>query len=188
MKDPKRHEQALLELLALTMSERRDTVALDVRRRSPRYRDVPAHDLAEALGVPDPWKPGSDWSFTQYAEIVKVEQYAGNHSPASELVYPIKDSVDAKRFELLLDLSAPLDDVEAPSYSFLLRTEREALEQAIAEQQLERNESNAGAHTGPYSRMLFGSRHGPAPPARRHSAPVRAADYQDGCQRNEEIA
>jgi hypothetical protein len=138
---------------------------------------VPPHDLAEALGVPDPWKPGSDGSFTQYAEIVKVEQYARNHSPASGLVYLIKDSVDAKRFELLVDPSAPLDDVEAPSFSFLLsapraglrparprggssrvaqphlleRTEREALQQAIAGQQLESNQSNGMCCIARYS-------------------------------------
>lgn len=135
-------EEALRELLAVPMSERRDAVARDVRRRSPRYRDIPAHDLADALGVSEPWRPRSDWSFTRYAEIVTVEEYARNSSPASELVYLIEHSVDPKRFERLLELSKPLDDADAPSFSFLLKTEREALEHAIAEQRLESNESN----------------------------------------------
>lgn len=124
------------------MSERRDTVARDVRRRSPRYRDIPAHDLAEALGVPQPERPCSDWSFTWYAEIVTVEEYARGYSPASELVYLIEDSVDPKRFQRLLELSEPLDDAEAPSFSFLSKEEREALDLAIAEEQLEGSKSN----------------------------------------------
>lgn len=142
MKDLNGPEEALQELLAQSMSERRDAVARDVRRRFPRYRDLPAHDLAEALGVPQPECPGDGWSFTQYAQIVSVEEYARNCSPASELVYLIEDSVDPTRFQRLLELSEPLDKVEAPSFSFLRKDERHALEHAIAEQQLEDNQSN----------------------------------------------
>ncbi len=126
----------------MPITDRCAAIARDVRRRSPRYRDVPAHDLAEALGVPQPERPCSDWSFTRYAEIVTAEEYARNYSPASELVYLIENTVDAKRFQRLLELSMPLDDAAAPSFSFLLKKERDALEHAIAEQQLQSNASN----------------------------------------------
>jgi hypothetical protein len=47
-------ESLLRELLQMPLEVRLDRVALDVRKRSPRFRTIPAHDLAAALGVPDP--------------------------------------------------------------------------------------------------------------------------------------
>lgn len=69
-------EQALAELLALDMDSRRTAVAKDVRSRSPRYRCIPAHDRADALGIPESRRPGSEWSFTRYARMMTVEEYA----------------------------------------------------------------------------------------------------------------
>jgi hypothetical protein len=135
-------EQALAELVALSMESRRDAVAKDLRRRSPRYRCIAPHDLAEALGVPDADRPGDEWSFTRYAMLMTVEEYAECNSPASEVVYMIEDSVDPERFEELLRLSEPLDEVEKPSFSFLTKSERSDIENAIAERELEANESN----------------------------------------------
>ena len=135
-------EQALAELLALGVENRRAAVAKDVRSRSPRYRNIPAHDLAEALGIPEPWKPGEGWTFTRYARLMTVEEYAMYNSPASEVTYMIEDSLDPERLEELIRLSEPLDDVEKPCFSFLTRSERNDIEDAIAERQLEANESN----------------------------------------------
>jgi len=73
---------------------------------------------------------------------VSVEEYARNNSPASELVYLIEESVDQARFQRLLELSVPLDQDEAPSFSFLHEHERRVLEHAIAERQLKSNELN----------------------------------------------
>lgn len=134
--------QALAELLVLTMDSRRDAVAKDVRSRSPRYRSIPAHDLAEALGIPEPWKPGEGWTFTRYARLMTVEEYAMYNLPASEVIYMIEASLDPERLEELIRLSEPLDDVEKPRFSFLTRSERSSIEDAIAERQLEANESN----------------------------------------------
>lgn len=135
-------EQALAELLALDMDSRRTAVAKDVRSRSPRYRCIPAHDLADALGIPESRRPGSEWSFTRYARMMTVEEYAMYNSPASEVIYMIEDSLDPERLEELIRLSEPLDDVEKPRFSFLTRSERNNIEDAIAERQLEANESN----------------------------------------------
>jgi hypothetical protein len=135
-------EQALAELLALDMDSRRTAVAKDVRSRSPRYRCIPAHDLADALGIPESRRPGSEWSFTRYARLMTVEEYAQYNSPASEVIYMIEDSLDPERLEELIRLSEPLDDVEKPCFSFLTRSERNDIEDAIAERQLEANESN----------------------------------------------
>jgi hypothetical protein len=87
-------ELALAELVALGVESRRATVAKDVRSRSPRYRCVPAHDLADALGIPESRRPGSEWSFTRYARLMTVEEYAQYNSPASEVIYMIEDSLN----------------------------------------------------------------------------------------------
>jgi hypothetical protein len=71
-----------------------------------------------------------------------VEEYAQYNSPASEVIYMIEDSLDPERLEELIRLSEPLDDVEKPCFSFLTRSERSSIEDAIAERQLEANESN----------------------------------------------
>jgi hypothetical protein len=135
-------EQALAVLLALDMNGRRTAVVKDVRSRSPRYRCIPAHDLADALGIPESRRPGSEWSFTRYARLMTVEEYAQSNSPASEVIYMIEDSLDPERLEELMRLSEPLDDDEKPRFSFLTRSERSSIEDAIAQRQLEANESN----------------------------------------------
>ena len=133
---------SLQTLLALSVDERREAVAKDVRRRVPQFSTISAHDLADALDVPEHWRPGNEWSFTRYAPIVSVEEHARYHSPASELVYLIEDAVSAERFQQLLKHSEPLDDTDDPSFAFLTKGERSRLEDAIAEKQMEANESN----------------------------------------------
>lgn len=132
----------LQTLLALPLCERREAVARDLRRQTPQFNAIPAHDLADALGVPEPWRPGGGWSFTRYAPIVSVEEYARDNSPASELVYMIEKTISAERFQQLLKHSESLDDSENPSFPFLTKVERSRLEQAIAEEQMEANASN----------------------------------------------
>ena len=136
------HDPGLQALLALPPGERRDAVAKDVRRRAPQFSAIPAHDLADALDVPEHWRPGREWSFTRYAPIVSVEEHARYNSPASELVYLIEEAVTAERFQQLLKHSEPLDESDEPSFAFLTKGERSRLEDAIAEKQMEANESN----------------------------------------------
>lgn len=135
-------EQALAELMKHDLDSRRDLVAEDVGKPSPRYSGISPHDLAEALGVPDADQPGPEWSFTRYAEIITVEDYAMNNPPGSEVIYLIRDSTDPDRFAELLQLAEAEDDVDEPDFSFLTGTERSKLETAIAENQLEENGSN----------------------------------------------
>jgi len=135
-------DPGLQNLLAIPPGERRDAVAKDVRRRAPHFSAIPAHDLADALDVPEHWRPGSEWSFTRYAPIVSVEEHARYNSPASELVYLIEEAVTAERFQQLLKHSEPLDESDEPSFAFLTKGERSRLEEAIAEKQMEANESN----------------------------------------------
>jgi hypothetical protein len=141
---------ALQSLLSMDMEQRREEIARDLRRRRARYRDIEPHDLAEALGVPQPDLPCSgDWSFTTYAEIVSVEEYAKCCDPASEIVYIIQHKVSAERFQQLLELSEGLDATDSPSFQFLSKEERTLLELAIAEEELEgaqMNGTNTIAH------------------------------------------
>jgi len=133
---------ALAKLLTLDLNGRREAVAKDVRSRSPLYRCIPAHDLAEALGIQEADRPGAGWSFTRYAPLLTVEEFARHHSTASEVVYMLEGLVKPERFEKLQLLCARAGSVEQPSFSFLTRGERKYIEKAVAEQQLEANESN----------------------------------------------
>jgi len=117
-------DPGLQALLALPPGERRDAVAKDVRRRAPQFSAIPAHDLADALDVPEHWRPGSEWSFTRYAPIVSVEEHARYNFPASELVYLIEEVVSAERFQQLLKHSESLDESDDPSFAFLTKGRR----------------------------------------------------------------
>lgn len=65
-------EAGLRTLLALPLGERRDAVAKDLCRRAPPFSVIPVHDLADALDVPEHWRPGNEWSFTRNAPIATV--------------------------------------------------------------------------------------------------------------------
>ena len=168
-------DPGLPTLLALPPGERRDAVAKDIRRRAPQFSAIPAHDLADALDVPEHWRPGSEWSFTRYAPIVSVEEHARHNSPASELVYLIEEAVSAERFQQLLKHSEPLDESDDPSFAFLTKGERSRLEDAIAEKQMEANESTgmnciARCSVESASFLLIFYRHSPLQPEGKNSA------------------
>jgi hypothetical protein len=136
---------SLQTLLALSLDERREAVARDVRRRAPQFSTISAHDLADALDVPEHWRPGNEWSFTRYAPIVSAEEHARYNSPASELVYLIEDAVSAERFQQLLKHSEPLDDADDPSFAFLTKGRTQPpggcdRREADGSQRVERNE------------------------------------------------
>jgi hypothetical protein len=135
-------EVALKTLLEMPIADRIRAIAEDVRTRRDRYKGIYAHDLANALGVPQPESPSKDWQFIRYAKKETVEAFALCFTPASEIVYLIEGKVPPERFKELLEKSAPLDDIEEPQFDFLTPDEREQLEDAIAADQLEGNESN----------------------------------------------
>ena len=139
---PGEPDDALEALLALPASARPDAVARDLKSRSPRFAVIPPHDLADALGVPDSWKPDSDWSFVRYAPIMTLEEYAQDFDLGPEVLYLIEDLVEPHRFQRLLAMWESLPETESPGFENLRADEREALVLAIARQQLEANECN----------------------------------------------
>jgi hypothetical protein len=134
----------LKQLLAMKLEDRLEAVAQDLQSKTERFSSIEARALAGALGISDCERPGSgeDWSFIRYAHIVSVEEHAQMCSPASEAVCLIEDQVKPDRFAVLLTLSEPLDETDDPKFDFLTKDEREMLEQAIAEEDLERHSSN----------------------------------------------
>jgi hypothetical protein len=135
----------LRELLAVPLSERIERVANDVLLHQDKFRTLAAHDLAEALGVPQPECPSGDWSFTRYAKRQSVEEYAKRYSSPSEfaeIVYALEDSVSPTRFNELLKEASRFDDVGPPKFDFLTREERELLEEIIVSDELEANSAN----------------------------------------------
>lgn len=145
----KDRNSALQKLTALPIKARVEAVAKDIKEKTRKFSAIEAHDLAEALGVPDADQPGPDWSFTASALIVSVEQFAAQNDPPSEIVYLIQDIVSPSRFEKLLALASPLDKQKKPRFDFLTKRERSLLEDKIAEDSLQNNMScgmNSIAH------------------------------------------
>lgn len=134
---------ALEELMALPIDKRIEAIDQDLSLFEKRFERIDSFDLAAALEVPEFQKPGNEWSFVRYAEIISVEEYARFCSPASEIVYLIQNDVSETRFQRLIALSEPLDTIDEPNFEFLTAIERSDLERAIAEKQLEANSSNA---------------------------------------------
>ncbi len=135
-------EEALHELLCLSFAERCDAIAVDVNHSFPRYSAIDAYALAEALGVEQPEKPGIGWSFTSYAHLVSVEDYAEIQTPVSEIIFLVEGMIEPRRFAELCKNFQLLDNVSKPNFSFLTSEERTSLEKAIADNELEGNASN----------------------------------------------
>ncbi len=129
----------LQKLLAMPLAERIKAVDEDVRTRRDEFGGIEPHDLAQAIGIPESEAPGSEWTFTYYAEIDSVESYAQQTSPVSEIIYLIENKVRAERFNILREKFSSLDDVKQPTFDFLIPEERRVLEHAIAAEQLEGN-------------------------------------------------
>lgn len=131
-------------LLTMNLEDRLEAVAQDLQSKTQQFSSIDAQSLASALGISDCERPGSgeNWSFVRYAQIVSVEEHAQMQSPASEVVYLIEDQVEPDRFAELQTLSEPLDETDNPKFDFLTKGEREMLELAIAEKDLERHSSN----------------------------------------------
>lgn len=140
--EPQGHEDVLEELLKLgEVEDRIRLVADDVRTNTDRFRSIPPHELAEALGVPQPECP-ADWEFICSAEIRPIEECAANVNPVSELVYLVQDEIEPDRFHELVDQFSSLDELAEPNFSFLTNDEKQLLEVALAQQQLGRNLEN----------------------------------------------
>ena len=143
----------LQRLLAMPVAQRIEAVVKDLVTREDEFREIEAHDLADALGVSDSREPGSAnrWNFTAYGVKVNIEEYADLHDPASELVYLIQDKVSAERFRALVNLSSDLDQVKKPDFHFLTPEERKLLEEAIGSEELTANQANGMCCIAHYS-------------------------------------
>lgn len=141
-KHPEASQVALKTLLQMPIADRIQAIAEDVRSRRDKYKDIDAHDLADALGVPQPEAPGCEWEFIRYAEKETAEMYARCFTPVSKMVYLIEDKVSPERFKELLERSASLDEIEEPRFDFLTDQEREQLENTISANRLEANSLN----------------------------------------------
>jgi hypothetical protein len=59
-KNRRKSASPLEQLLTMPVAERIEAVVKDLLTRQDRFRDIDAHDLAEAIGVSDKQNPGSD--------------------------------------------------------------------------------------------------------------------------------
>src|SRR5581483_8882597 len=135
----------LQELLAMSVGKRLNAVAKDLRARRKRYNKIDEFDLADALGVETPRRPGDGWWFAHYAEKVTAEECASNGDGAGELIYRLEGKVPAERFEVLRKKAEQFDEEGGDKFTFLKARERKLLEDGIAEEELEANQMN-GMH------------------------------------------
>ena len=133
---------ALKKLLSLSLLERITAVADDVDTRRNEFAQIDAHDLAHALGVEQPENPASGWNICSYAEQQSLEEQADHNSSVEGFVEHLKDKVTDSRFKLLEYKFEKLEDSGEWDFSFLDDEEREIIEQALAEEDLEQNQSN----------------------------------------------
>ena len=131
---------ALPKLLMMSLQDRIDAVAIDLVSKRDAFKEIDAHDLADALGMPS--DALSDWAFVRYQEQITVEDYAESTSPASEIVYALEGKVTKKRLKELLRRTKDFPDFERTSFAFLSEHEREALENEVTRKRLVSNSSN----------------------------------------------
>jgi hypothetical protein len=85
----------------MQLTQRLDAIVEDLLTHKDKFRKIDAHDLAQALGVPENTQPGKGWQFTTAVLEIDIEEYASMNYPASELVYLIQKDVSAERFDEL---------------------------------------------------------------------------------------
>ena len=131
------HSSGLLkELLALPLAQRLDAVHDDLLKRSDKFREIDPHDLAEALGVPQPESPSGEWSFTRLVEKRSLEDYADTSS-ASEVFQEIEGIKNKFPNKRLSYLERYYIDAQKSDLGVLTAEERSLLEEAIALRELE---------------------------------------------------
>jgi hypothetical protein len=129
-------EALLKELLGMDDDAKRiQVVADDVRSRADHFRGISPHDLAEALGVPQPDCP-ADWENICSAEILTLEERELDLDEFSFLVYIIRDKVDPGRLAIITNEAEELDKAGSTQFDFLTKEEKHLIEVALAERDL----------------------------------------------------
>lgn len=140
------NNNTLKGLLKLSIAKRREMIANDLKKKKPEFSNIPPHDLADALGVPDSRRPiNGEWYFEWYTERISLEDYVNYNDPISVLIYEIEEMVSESRFSELILETGKLDDTSKICLDFLTKRERKLLESVIATWQLE-GHMNCVAH------------------------------------------
>ena len=144
-------EALLKELLGMDDDAKRiQVVADDVRSQADHFRGIYPHDLAEALGVPQPDCP-ADWKNICSAEILTLEERRDYLDEVSVLLHMIRDKIDPERFAIITNEAEQLEKVGSTQFDFLTKEEKHLLEVVLAESDLERNLENGIGTVALYS-------------------------------------
>jgi hypothetical protein len=129
------------ELLAMPLQTRIATIARDVSSKADKYREIEAHDLAEALGVSSHRLPDNEWRFIHYVEAMPLEvSMACSGLCPLDALYLIEDKLGSERFQYLSE-HFELDNLRA-NLDILTAQEKQLLEEAIAYDVFERRREN----------------------------------------------
>jgi len=141
----------LNELLGMGDGAKRiQVVADDVKSRADHFRGIYPHDLAEALGVPQPDCP-ADWENICSAEFLTLEEREEDRDEFSVLVYMIRDKVDPGRLAIITNEAEELDKAGSTQFDFLTKEEKHLIEVALAERDLKNNLDNGIGTVALYS-------------------------------------
>ncbi len=126
----------------MSLMQRIAAVAHDVDSGADEFASLDPLDLAHALGIEQPENPATGWTFVSYADKRRVEEQADNRGSVEGFVDHLKGNVPDARFKELKSKFEALEELGEWEFSFLGDQEREIIEQALAEDDLEGNQSN----------------------------------------------
>jgi hypothetical protein len=131
-------EQAEAFLENLPLEDRIRAVGEDVYSKRNKFAKLDVFVLADLLEVPDPDRPGDDWSRSVYAEKRTLEEYIDLDSGlAEELADMLPSSTSPNRAEIVREKCEAYLAGEIDSLDFLNDQERECLIEQLGERDLQ---------------------------------------------------
>jgi hypothetical protein len=121
----------------LSVSDRIKVISEDVKSGKDTYKKIPAHDLAELLGIDNAWSPGDGWSFTRYVWKEPLAEYIDRCDPRSEILVCLNGIVKDERFAAIEKIGEKFDETGEIDLAQLRKKEVCLIEEACAAHKLD---------------------------------------------------
>jgi hypothetical protein len=131
------NDDAELNLRELSVPTLIKVIFADVKSGADFYRETPAHELAELLGIDDADNPGTgrDWQFIRYVCREPLAEHI-NGGAGSEILDCLEANVNPERLTVIRELGKTLDETYSLDLSRLRKREIRLIEDAIATHEL----------------------------------------------------
>jgi hypothetical protein len=105
------NDDAELNLRELSVPTLIKVIFADVKSGADFYRETPAHELAELLGIDDADNPGTgrDWQFIRYVCREPLAEHI-NGGAGSEILDCLEANVNPERLTVIRELGKTLDE------------------------------------------------------------------------------